>query len=190
MNTKKILAVLSFFLVVIFLTGCNQESQVITPDDSSLQKTELTAVEIEGLTYMRLAEKLAHDVYTELALVSDYKFFDNFSKIEQMHMDKVLRLIEKYDEITDPLDYPDVAGEFPDDYSDFQVLYDDYINLTDGSYEDPLDVGIAIEKSIVDYLDAQLANEDVNKADIIIVYTCLLESAQNHLAAFDPTYTP
>ena len=76
-----------------------------------------------------------------------------------MHMDKVLRLIEKYDEITDPLDYPDVAGEFPDDYSDFQVLYDDYINLTDGSYEDPLDVGIAIEKSIVDYLACSTSNE-------------------------------
>ena len=63
MNTKKILAVLSFFLLAAFLTGCNQESQVITPDDSSLQKQIPSVEEADGLIYTALAEKLARDVY-------------------------------------------------------------------------------------------------------------------------------
>ncbi len=67
MNAKKILAVLSFVLIAIFLMGCNQEDQVLTPEDLSLQKVLLTPEEIDGVIQMIWSEKLARDVYTTLS---------------------------------------------------------------------------------------------------------------------------
>ncbi len=88
MNAKKILAVLSFLLIAIFLMGCNQESQVITPDDLSLQKKgQVLDAEAEGLIYMLLAEKLAHDVYYTLGEKEDsYPAFLKISDSEAMYM--------------------------------------------------------------------------------------------------------
>ncbi|MCJ7554877.1 MAG: DUF2202 domain-containing protein [Ignavibacteriaceae bacterium] len=144
---------------------------------------------------MRLAEKLARDVYTTLGEVEDsYPAFLNIASSEQKHMDQILKLLVKY-EIDDPIltfgegEFPDFATkEYPysdyPNFPDFQALYDDYIELEDGSYEDPLDVGIAIETLIIAYLEVQLANEDVIKTDIIKVYTCLLAASEKHLVAF------
>ena len=113
MNTKKILAVLSFFLLVIFLTGCNQENQVITPDDLSLQKKGQIDAEIEGLTYMLLAEKLAHDVYTTLGDKEDsYPAFSKISDSEAMYMNQLLNLLAKYGG-ENPLDDPDDSWSIP-----------------------------------------------------------------------------
>ena len=101
MNAKKILSVLSFLLIAIFLMACNQEDQVLTPDNS-LKQQELTPVEIdpvetEGLIYMVLAEKLARDVYTTLGEVEDsYPAFLNIASSEQKHMDQILKLLVKY----------------------------------------------------------------------------------------------
>ncbi len=175
MNTKYFLAVFSFFLVVIFLTGCNQESQVITPDDSSLQKQLPSTEETEGLIYTALAEKLARDVYIHFSN-TDYKVFENFQVIEQMHLDKVLRVIDKYD-IDDPIGDSDVVGVFTD--SNFQEMYNTYI-----AYAEPLEAGVAIETLIIDHLTYQL-DEVVYKANIAVLDTCLLLSAQNHLLAFE-----
>ena len=124
MNAKKILAVLSFLLIAIFLMACNQESQVITPDDLSLQKKgQVLDPEAAGLIYMRLAEKLARDVYTTLGADS-YPAFLNIASSEQNYMDQILGLLDKYG-IEDPLYDSDVFGVFPD--ADFQGLYDTYI---------------------------------------------------------------
>ncbi len=101
MNAKKILSVLSFLLIAIFLMACNQEDQVLTPDNS-LKQQELTSVEIdpvetEGLIYMVLVEKLARDVYTTLGEKEDsYPAFLNIASSEQKHMDQILKLLVKY----------------------------------------------------------------------------------------------
>ncbi|MCJ7554876.1 MAG: DUF2202 domain-containing protein [Ignavibacteriaceae bacterium] len=183
MNAKKILAVMSFLLIAIFLMACNQESQVITPDDLSLQKKgQVIDLEAEGLIYMRLAEKLARDVYTTLgAEEGSYPAFLNIASSEQNYMDQILGLLDKY-EIPDPLeenngDVIDEVGEFLDE--DFEALYITYIG-----YDDPLQAGIEIEGLIIAYLEAQLADV-VEKLDISYVYTCLLASSRKHLQSFD-----
>ena len=93
MNAKKILAVLSFVLIAIFLMGCNQEDQVLTPDDS-LQKVLISLTdEIDGVINMILAEKLARDVYTTLSVdYGEVVEFSNIGDSEQKHMDRLLNM--------------------------------------------------------------------------------------------------
>jgi len=175
MNTKKILAVLSFLLIAIFLMGCNQEDQVLTPDDI-LKQQDITPDETGGLIYMILAEKLAHDVYTTLGEKEDsYPAFLNIASSEQKHMDQILKLLVKY-EIPDPIVSYDI-GRF-DNYPDFEDLYTKYVDYVD----DPLSAGIEIEEFIIAELNTQL--DVVEAQDIFNVYTCLLAASEKHLAAF------
>ena len=46
-------------------------------------------------------------MYIYISIDTDYKVFENFQVIEQMHLDKVLRVIDKYD-IYDPIGDSDV----------------------------------------------------------------------------------
>ena len=68
-------------------------------------------------------------------------------------------------------------GVFTD--PEFQDMYNDYI-----AYVEPLKAGVEIETLIIDHLTYQL-DEVVYKANIAVLDTCLLLSAQNHLLAFE-----
>ena len=105
MNAKYILAVFSFFMVSVFLMGCQQVDQVITPDDS-LAKVLLADTEIDGVIHMILAEKLARDVYTNLYVdYAEVVEFSNIASSEQHHIDRLLNMIHNHSTITaDPSD--------------------------------------------------------------------------------------
>jgi hypothetical protein len=169
--------------------GCNSETNVVsTEDDNTLLKSgqpgngfyDLSNDEIDGLTHMRIEEKLARDVYTVLGDKWNARVFLNIKISEQTHMDAIKRLLIKYN-ITDPL-ITDEVGIFPDE--DFQNLYNELVLKGNQSLKDALLVGVEIEELDIKDLDFQLTNV-VDSPDIIRVYTNLKFGSLNHLAAFN-----
>ena len=157
-----------------------------------LPKGDLTENEIIGLQFMREEEKLARDVY--LTLYSQWSLipFKHISKSEQVHMDAILNLLNRY-ELDDPAEGNEI-GEFTNE--DLQNLYDELIARGSESALEALKVGALIEE--VDIIDIQrLIDEDFKSEDIVFVMSNLLRGSGFHLKAFvwnlkkyDVDYTP
>ena len=139
---------------------------------------ELTGEEIEDLQFMREEEKLARDVYLTLDEQWKLRVFQNISRAEQTHMDAIATLLDRYG-IEDP-----AAGNGIGDFTDpeLQALYDQLVTTGSQSMTDALRVGIAIEE--IDILDLEERIGLTDKADLIQVYTSLLQGSGNHLRAF------
>ncbi|WP_148882452.1 DUF2202 domain-containing protein [Thermococcus aciditolerans] len=140
--------------------------------------SDLSQEEIDGLLYMVEEEKLARDVYLTLYEQWDLPVFSNIARSEQMHMDAVLSLIEKYN-LTAP-ETLDEVGVFQND--DLQALYDQLVEMGSVSQEDALKVGALIEETDIKDLEdwiAQTDNEDIKQ-----VYENLMAGSENHLRAF------
>jgi hypothetical protein len=142
------------------------------------QSTPLSDDEIYWLKFIGEEEKMARDVYTYLYNEWGLRIFYNIKASEQIHMDKVKGLLDKYG-IADPADGKDY-GEFENDY--IQGLYDDLTDKGDNSKVDALEVGIIIEETDIGHLGEAIEASTHN--DIINVYTNLREGSYNHLAAF------
>jgi hypothetical protein len=137
----------------------------------------LTEAEKKALLFMREEEKLARDIYVILANSWGLPVFSNIAESEQQHMDAVLYLLGKYG-LEDPAPGP---GEFTD--GDLQNLYDSLIGQEITSVEEALYIGIIIEQTDIEDIKAYL--EDIDKKDIIQVFTNLLEGSKSHLEAFE-----
>ncbi|WP_324735979.1 DUF2202 domain-containing protein [Thermococcus sp. SY098] len=137
----------------------------------------LTQEEVDGLLWMREEEKLARDVYLTLYEMYGLQIFRNIANSEQMHMDAVLSLLEKYG-IEDPA--VDEVGVFTN--PELQALYDQLIAMGSQSIEDALKVGALIEETDLKDLEEWIAKTD--NADIIQVYENLMAGSENHLRAF------
>jgi len=141
----------------------------------------LSAVEIEGLLYMREEEKLAQDVYLTLYEKWGMRIFQNISGSEQTHMDAVKTLLDRYD-----LDDPAaglVVGVFTN--ATLQELYDQLIDEGSQSLADALRVGATIEE--IDILDLEERIAQTDNRDIQLVYENLMRGSRNHLRAFVST---
>ena len=157
-----------------------------------LPKGDLTENEIIGLQFMREEEKMARDVY--LTLYSQWSLipFKHISKSEQVHMDAILNLLNRY-ELDDPAEGNEI-GEFTNE--DLQNLYDELIARGLESAVEALKVGALIEE--VDIIDIQrMMDEDFESGDIVFVMSNLLRGSGFHLKAFiwnlkryDVDYTP
>lgn len=140
---------------------------------------ELSDKEIEGLQFMREEEKLARDVY--LVLYEQWSLipFKNISKSEQVHMDAILSLLNKYS-LDDPAEGNDI-GIFTND--ELQQLYNQLIEQGSRSVVDALKVGALIEE--VDTIDLQrIIDEEVDNEDIEFVLSNLKRASGFHLRAF------
>ena len=208
---KNVKQKISFSLVYLFgilliFSSCNSEDENIASEMSmvtGLKTAEaFTGNQINddifvapnsdtiGLLYMREEEKLARDVYDYLFEKWSSIIFDNISNSEQIHMDRVLDLINLYG-LEDPA-LPE-AGVFANE--DLQNLYNNLIAIADSSLINALIVGVTIEEvDIVDLLNYANVTEDEN---IRCVYGNLLKGSRNHLRAFyhklewmGVTYTP
>lgn len=170
-------------LLLSSFSGC--DPQTIEPDADIV-----SADENLGLVYMREEEKLARDVYITLYEIYDNNVFNNISKAEQQHMDKVLTLLETYN-IEDP-----ALAEIGVFYNDtLQQLYDDLILLGSESEIAALTIGATIED--LDIRDLDEFSEGLTDPDIINLYNVLNCGSRNHMRAFNfqlnslgVTYTP
>ena len=137
----------------------------------------LTDAEKEKILYMVEEEKLARDVYKTLYDKWGIQVFANIARSEQMHVDSVLYLIEKYG-LENPLQ--DEVGKFTN--PDIQALYDQLVAQGSQSAVDALKVGALIEE--VDIKDLDEAIADAQAPDVIQIFENLRSGSYNHLRAF------
>ena len=140
---------------------------------------ELSEGEIEALFFMREEEKLARDTYLELYDIYGLRNLGNISKSEQVHMNAILHLIDKY-ELTDPVGENE-RGVFQNE--DLQELYDELLERGKTSKIEALKVGALIEET--DILDIQKElDEVVDNKDIRFVFENLIRASGFHLKSF------
>lgn len=154
--------------------GC--KSNCVQAIDTTMY--DLSSVEKEGLVYMRQEEKLARDVYLTLGKTYMQKMFVNIPKSEQIHMDAVKALLDKY-KIADPVTDNEI-GAFSD--PQFKKLYDDLIVKGEISFKDAMLVGKEIEEIDIKDLDERI--EQTDNPDITSTYENLKKGSENHLKAF------
>lgn len=138
----------------------------------------LTEAQKADLAYMVEEEKLARDVYRELA--TKYPRTVIFKRIvdsEKRHMATVRVLLDRYD-VADPTQGK-AAGEFAS--PDLQKEYNDLLASATTRAE-ALRVGVAIEEN--DLVELARAGEGVTAEDVTMVYTNLTRASEQHLAAF------
>ncbi len=143
---------------------------------AALPVEDLSAAEEAALRYMYEEEKLARDVYQALYGVWGAATFQNIAASEQMHMDAVYALIDRYG-----LDVPTLAaGEFAN--ADLQALYNELTARGSQSLAEAFKTGGAIEE--IDILDLRERLAQTDNADIQQVFTSLMNGSANHLASF------
>jgi len=172
--------------------SANACGQVVSDHIASLPVEPLSEAEQASLVKMRQEEKLARDVYLSLQLQWGLRVFANIARSEQRHMDMVALLLERYG-IEDPAS-DDTIGVFTDEA--FNELYTQLVETGNLSIEDALKVGATIEDLDIFDLEEALTN-DIDNADIAMIYQNLLKGSRNHmrafttqLAAYDIPYSP
>lgn len=146
---------------------------------------DLSATEIEYLTFMREEEKLARDVYLTFFERWGLVIFENIAASEQSHTNAVANMLDYY-KLPDPV-VDDTVGVFVNEelaglYS-FLVIEANDIDV-DGDVDvmDALYIGALIEE--VDMEDIQLAIDVTNHQDIKDLYETLMCGSRNHLRAY------
>ena len=145
---------------------------------SEAEKQPLSATDEAGIVKMREEEKLARDVYLTLAKKYNLSVFENIAQSEQVHMDAIKTLIDKYEIKDSAVD--DTVGVFSD--SEMQQLYNELVTKGSQSTKDALLVGATIED--LDIYDLDNLIKETNNSDIKLVYERLTWGSENHLRAF------
>jgi len=142
------------------------------------QAAALTNDEKYWMTYMREEEKLARDVYLSLGSRWNIPIFANIAQSEQVHMDSVKTLLDRYG-VPDP-----AAGKAQGEFTNpvLQNLYHDLIAQGSASPVEALKAGVLVEETDIADLNKALATTQKN--DIRTVYNNLLQGSMNHLNAF------
>ena len=138
--------------------------------------SDLSPEETAAMIFMREEEKLARDVYNALYEIWGQPTFTNIASSEQMHMDEIKLLLDRYS-LADPALEP---GSFSN--SDLVVLYDQLVAQGSVSLAEAIKVGAAIEE--IDILDLQERLAQTDNADIQQVFNNLILGSYNHLNAF------
>ncbi len=139
----------------------------------SSELEDLSDNEIEGLKLIGLDEKLARDCYSLMADRYGYILFFNLARSEQLHLDGVNNLFNKYqlgENNGSILDYPDLVQ-----------LAEDCQALGEDEFMEALQLGGEIEETDIRDIEAQVML--VDNDDIISTYENLLCGSQNHLRA-------
>jgi hypothetical protein len=159
-------------------TTISQEDSVITEEEATTDSTVDTSTLAEMLTFIVQEEKLAHDLYVQLASTSGAQQFANIVNSESTHISLVQGLLVSYN-IVDPT-VGLAEGEFLD--QDLQALYDSLLASGSVDRAGAIAAGIAVEEKDIADLEAMLASD--LPSDVASVLERLLSGSQNHLAAF------
>lgn len=158
--------------------GTNAAASCIATPVPAANAAPLSSQVAADLAYMREEEKLARDVYTELAQKWGVATFSNIARSEQRHTDTIATLLVRYG-IADP-----AAGKAAGKYTDpaLQKLHDDLVARGSKSLTEALEVGKLIEQVDIADLDKRIAR--TTQTDIVAVYKNLRAGSENHLSAF------
>ena len=143
---------------------------------TTIPASDLSDAEAASLLFMREEEKVARDVYAKMYELWGMPIFQNIAGSEQMHMDQIKQLLDRYG-LTDPALAP---GQFTD--PTIQALYDQLVAQGSVSLANAMNVGVLIEQTDIADLQERIAQTD--NADIEMVYTNLMNGSYNHLSAF------
>ncbi len=157
------------FLVFAALMSCKKKTEE--------ELVPLTDEEKSDLLFLREEEKLARDVYLYAYDKYGLMQFGNIVSSEQMHMDAVKDLLDKYG-LEDPAS-PN-RGEFSN--AVLQQLYADLTALVDSSQTQALYVGATIED--LDINDIREMKTRTEKDDLLNVYNLLECGSRNHMRAY------
>ena len=147
---------------------------------NSIPKSDLNNDEVDAILYIREEEKLARDVYLTLYEKWNLPIFKNIASSEQIHMDAVKQLIDRYglkDSVVGEI------GKFTN--PELQELYNKLVNKGSKSLEEALQVGASIEE--VDIVDIKKYLSKVDNQDIQFIFNNLIKGSQNHLRSFVST---
>lgn len=145
---------------------------------AAAQPVALAAAEAEALLFMREEEKLARDVYITLYNQWKLPVFNNISRSEQQHTDRIKALLQTYG-LADPV-ANDAVGVFTN--PTLASLYAQLVAGGQTSMLEALKVGAFIEET--DIADLQKAMAGTSRTDILMVYDNLMRGSRNHLRAF------
>jgi hypothetical protein len=147
------------------------------PGRQIVVQAPLSAEEASHLAAMREEEKLARDIYSELADRWQAVEFRNIGSSEQKHFDAIGANLVKFG-LSDPA--LSAAGRFSS--AEVQNLYDTLLASGSTSYIDALQVGATIED--MDIRDLLAAIEVTANPTLKRTYDSLLQGSKNHLRAF------
>jgi hypothetical protein len=159
-------------------TTISQEDSAINEEEVTTDSTVDSSTLAEMLTFIVQEEKLAHDLYVQLASTSGAQQFANIVNSESTHISLVQGLLVSYN-IVDPT-VGLAEGEFLD--QDLQALYDSLLASGSVDRAGAIAAGIAVEEKDIADLEAMLASD--LPSDVASVLERLLSGSQNHLAAF------
>jgi len=159
----------------------------VTPSACPSTIIPLTQAEIDEALFMREEEKLARDVYADLAAywqaqagaVPVVTIMSNIVKAEQSHMDSMKTVLACYG-LPDPISANEPSGVFLD--PELAQLYSSLMIRGKTSQDEALKVGGLIEE--VDIEDLQRSIEISQQAYTDQVYAALMCGSRNHLRGF------
>lgn len=186
-NTIIYLSITMLFSFILNVGAMDKSFHFPNEDSIVLQLSEN---DINILEHMREEEKLARDVYEHFYLKYELPIFDNISKAEQRHMDRILTVLTN-NGIKDPASTePGVFNNI-----ELQQLYNRLIAQGDKSIVDALLAGASIED--VDIKDLMEFSEETKHPAILNIFENLTCGSRNHMRAFisvlktyDATYSP
>lgn len=167
------IACAGIFAAPVSVAKGNGQGNTMLSNSQSLSRPEA-----EALAFMREEEKLARDVYITLYQQWGLPVFDNISRAEQQHTDKVKALLQTYG-VADPV-VNDTVGVFQN--AQLLGLYTQLVAQGRKSPLDALYVGAFIEET--DIADLQKALAGTTRTAITNVYNNLMKGSRNHLRAF------
>ena len=159
-------------------TTISQEDSAINEEEVTTDSTVDSSTLAEMLTFIVQEEKLAHDLYVQLASTSGAQQFANIVNSESTHISLVQGLLVSYN-IVDPT-VGLAVGEFVN--QDLQALYDSLLASGSVDRAGAIAAGIAVEEKDIADIEVMLASE--LPSDVASVLERLLSGSQNHLAAF------
>lgn len=178
---KKYLTLIAIAFVVLsqpVSSLAGQGGRQLVRDVVDVGLDELSALEIENLTYMREEEKLARDVYLTMFDAWGLTIFENIATSEQSHTDAVAEMLEIY-KLPDPV-VDDRMGIFVN--HELAQLYETLLARGYQASLEALFAGALIEE--VDMIDLKRAIDETDNDDIRELYETLLSGSRNHLRAF------
>ena len=144
----------------------------------TIASEKLDDMEIEALTYMIEEEKLARDVYSMLSQHWGIIVFQNISASEQIHMNAISYLLDRYG-IENPGNSYEIAS-FGNE--EIQSLYLSLVEKGSAGIIEALYVGATIEE--LDIYDLQQRFFMTDNEDMKAVFQNLMKGSRNHLRSF------